>query len=156
MKRLILSLIIFAFVFAGIAYFRQLNSPVKDKELPTYKMVQELDALLNRASYNPDDYKSGVFDCSNEVALVYDFLESKGYRCTIVIGAWFERKWFPVVFHTWLIVEKDGKKLWVEASRKEVVYQGYFRDYFVLAHFKSLLMLRIIATLCFLPNEWKY
>ncbi len=156
MKRLILSLIIFTFVFACITYFWRLNSPVKDKEMPTYKMVQEMDALLNRAPYNPDDYKSGVFDCSNEVALVYDFLESKGYHCTIVIGAWFERKWFPVILHSWIIVEREGKKIWVETSRKEVVYQEYFESCFVLAHFKSLLILRILATLCFLPNEWKY
>ncbi len=156
MKRLILPLIIFTLVFAGIAYFWRLNSPVKDEELPTYKMVQEMDALLNRAPYNPDDYKSGVFDCSNEVALVYDFLESKGYHCTIVIGAWFERKWFPVILHSWIIAGKKGKKMWVETSRKEVFYQGYFRDYFVLAHFKSLLILRILSTLYLSPDEWNY
>jgi len=155
-KRLILPLIIFALVFAGIAYFWRLNSPVKDEELPTYKMVQKLDALLNRAPYNPDDYKSGIFDCSNESALLYDFLTAHGYNCTAVIGVKFDRKLFSVVFHAWVIAEKEGKKMRVDASMKEVMYQKYFKNYFVLAHFKSLLMLQILATLCFFPNEWNY
>ena len=156
MKRLILPLIIFAFVFADIAYFWRLNSPVKDEELPTYKMVTELTELLEDAPYEISDYRIGVFDCSNESALLYDFLTARGYHSTVVIGVWFEWKWFPVILHSWIIVEKKGKKIWVEASRKEVVYQGYFRDYFVLAHFKSLLMLRILTMLFFFPNEWNY
>ncbi len=156
MKKIMLFSIIFAFVFADIAYFWQLNSSVKDRELPTLKMMKELTELLENAPYQISDYSDDVFDCSNESALLHDFLTAHGYNCTIAIGLWFEWRWFPFTFHAWIIVEKEGKKMWVEASEKEVFYQGYFRDYFVLTHFKSLLILRILSILCFLPNEWKY
>ncbi len=156
MKKIILLFIIFAIIFAGVIYFWHLNLPVKNAELPTLKMVNELTELLLNAPYEIDDYKIGVFDCSNESALMHDFLTAHGYNCTIVIGAWFEWRWFPVIFHAWIIVEKDGKKMWIDATLKQVAYQEYFNDYFVLAHFKSLLMLRTFAVLCFFPNEWSY
>ena len=157
MKRFILLMAFLApVIFCGTIYFFPLNRTVKDEELPSLKMVNELTELVAKAPYKMGDYEWGVFDCSNESALIHDFLTAHGYHCTIVIGVRFEWEWFSVVLHAWIIAEKNGKKMWVNASGKDVVYQGYYEDYFVLAHFKSLLKLQILATLFFLPHEWEY
>ncbi len=156
MRKSFFLIIIFVFVLAATEYFWRFHRPVKDSELPTLKMVRELEMLLEKAPYKETDYEMGIFDCSNEAAMTYDFLTANGYKCVIMIGIMIEWKWFPVSFHSWLIAEKDGKKLWVEPVSKEVLHQKYYKDYIILAHFRSLKLLQKISKIFFFPKEWKY
>jgi len=41
---------------------------------------------VNEAPYNVSDYELGVFDCTNEGALLHDWLEERGYDVKVVVG----------------------------------------------------------------------
>ena len=70
-------------------------------------------------------------------------MTKKGYQCEIVVGIpyyfWRLAGWAREI-HVWLIVKKEGKKFWVEATLKEIVGEDYYqnRGYFIQISLGSL------------------
>ncbi|MDP3051910.1 MAG: hypothetical protein Q8N42_00185 [bacterium] len=131
------------FFLVGLFLSGCAHSPLKPDEKPTPEMTTSLQELLDNASYGGRTYEMGIFDCSNESALLYDYLTEKGYQCEIVVGIpyyfWRLAGWVCDI-HVWLIVKKDGKKFWVDPTFKEVVCEDFYQNegYFVQITLGSL------------------
>ena len=122
---------------------------INEEENPDSEAVAELTKLLDGISY-PGEYKFGFFDCSNESALLYDYLSQKGYKCKIMVG------WKPLWrWHSWLIAEKNGKKFWIESTKKEIVCTHSFAEYLIV-YAGSLEIIKKISIITGSSREWKY
>lgn len=136
MKRLFLSAVIcILFLSGGCA---GINLNVKDTEKRAEEKMK-LIKILDEISY-PRSFEENVFDCSNQTALLYDFLTQKGYKCTIIAG-WTFLSFFGFTTdgaHAWLAAEKNGEKFWVSPIGKTVVPFESYQKYWIRLYFYSL------------------
>jgi hypothetical protein len=166
----------FALFFTGFAFFSYfltgcvyLKHDARDFDFHEYKAqykedaVRELEDVLSGVNFDGRSYERGFFDCSNMSAYLFDYLQTKGYECAIVVGV---RKFFDIfkVFsdeggHSWIIVEKNGCVFFVESTRLGVISPDnliFYSEYIFRFYFKSLRFLKFITTLVGNPREWEY
>lgn len=146
----IILLLLFNFACAHLTF----NFTASGAENPDTPAAQKLSEILNDEIFYPREYERGVFDCSNESALLHDFLEKKGYDCEIVSGLKLEKD--DIDLHAWLIARKDGKIFLIEATTKRIVSCHYYKNYLILLRCRSLKFLKFLSSIIGLNSDWAY
>lgn len=92
------------------------------------------DVALSLAQAYPT-YKRGVWDCTQYSQLLVNELKKIGYNATCVFGVYNELKLgknnstvrynYP---HTWVVVNSDGKDLFVEATNGDIISDYYYDE----------------------------
>ncbi|MCF7835984.1 MAG: hypothetical protein K9M15_02590 [Candidatus Marinimicrobia bacterium] len=125
---------------------------IKKENYPSDQERKELEYILKHLDYGRP-YKEGVFDCSNQSALLYDFLSARDYKCKIIVG--FEQL-IGGVRHAWVVAEKNGKIFIIEPVYKCLVTTNRYKGYTLQIEFDSLENLRSFCSFFGFENEWKY
>lgn len=133
------------------------HSAIKSAEIPDIDEYLRLQNILDGISYRGCwEYQLGVFDCSNQTALLHDFLTAKGYECNIVLGINPSLLFYGRGWHVWLIAEKNGKKFWIESVIKKIVSFDDFEHYTVKINLGSLKRAKKLSRLIRLSYNWDY
>lgn len=149
---LFLSILMFVFWGCATLYVAKNRSPSEEE-------TKNLQAILDTISFEEQQEYFLVFDCSNKSAYVFDFLNQMGYECSIIVGC---RS--PIFFnidgssswHAWVEAKKNNKIFYVESTTKKVVDPGCFDQHIWKFRFSSLNILRKLAKLGGLKDEWEY
>lgn len=144
-------------IFALFLITACVHLALKPDEKANVDESQKLQNILDEISYRGCwEYQLGVFDCSNQTALLYNLLTMDGYKCEIIFGINFSSIFTSSGWHVWLIAEKTGKRFWVESVTKQIVSPDAFKHYIIQIRLGSLKQAKRLSRIIGLSHQWDY